>query len=406
MNSLIKKTALSGILLGSLPLLNAAPALVLGDDASLFINSSAGLESHSNIARSPTDSRSDTVLVLTPGIEIKIGGEGSSVSQLKLGYEIRQHFEEDDLNGEFARLSFANLYDTGVLVLKSYAGYNQYGTNARDFDGGVDALTVAERSDLTAGIDGKYAISEQMALGGGIDYVQRDWNDESLLTGFESVAIPVKLFFAVAPELDAFVGYRHRTVKPYDEPAMLEGLIPSYTDSYFFAGIEGEVINPLWTVALDVGFQERDYDGDFNASSDGLTFTARVNYAADVNRNYYAILARDFGTSTNSAVSYERTRLTVGGDYRITEMWTSFFGITLARSDYDRNVLDLTKEGRREHIFMGRVGVNYTPNEYLTISGSYQYIDVNLDYAYLPNSTMENPGYDNSVLTLTASFRY
>ena len=199
-------------------------------------------------------------------------------------------------------------------------------------------------------------------------------------------------------------------MKPYDEPARLEGLIPSYEDSYYFAGIEGEIINPLWSIALDVGMQDREYDGSSadGSSNDGLTFSARLNYAADENRNYYAVIARDFGTSTRNAISYERTRITLGGDYRVTEMWSTFFGVTLAESEYDNDILDPLAAAREEHVMIGKIGVSYIPNEYLTVTGSYQYIDVNLDNSFTwdGSAIVPNPGYSNNVLMITAAVRY
>lgn len=409
MKSPIKYAAVGSLCVCSISPLFGAPAVVLGDDATLFVNSSVAYEHQSNIVRSPTNEISDSIMVITPGIEVKMGGNGSTLAQFRAGMEFRQHFKEDSLNGEYARLSFGSLYDSGILLIRTYAGYNEFGTNSRFFNdesGEVDLLQAAERSDLTAGVSARYSLSETISLGAGADYMQRDWDDQSMLTGFESLAIPVQVYFAVAPELDAFVGYRYRTVESDGGSS-----VPSYDDSYIYAGLEGEVFNPLWTARVDVGFQERTYDGSNldGDSTDGISFSAKLNYAADANRNYYAILGRDYGVSTRNAISYERTRLTLGGDYRVTEMWSTFAGITLSEADYDRDPADLLAAPRKEHVVMGRIGVSYIPNEYVTISGSYQYIDVNLDNAFLdrtPGSEVPNPGYDNTVISVTASLRY
>lgn len=422
MNSLINKAALGGILLGLTPLVHAAPSVALGDDASLFFKGAVSLEHQSNILRASSDEQSDTIFIVTPGLELQIGGSGAFYANFDLGYQIRRHFDSSNLDGEYARLNFGSLYDSGMVVVKSYAGYNEFGTSTTVLEAdGADAAGVVEQKNLAAGVSGKYRLTEQMALSAGVDFFQRDWSDYSQsvstsLTGSESLAFPVKLFFAIAPELDAFVGYRYRTVEAYDVP--VGETATDYSDNYYFVGVEGELFNPLWTVNLDVGFQEREYDiaGSVldGTSTDGLTFSGRVNYAADANQNYYVILARDYGESSARAISYERTRLTLGGDYRISEMWSTYFGVTLSESLYEEDPADIFLAKREEHLLIGKIGVNYIPNEYLTIGASYQYIDVNLDNAYTTvwdedtrsSVTVANPGYDNNVFQVTASVRY
>jgi opacity protein-like surface antigen len=416
MNSLIKKSALGGLLIGALPLIHAAPSIAIGDDVSVFLTGKASVEGQSNIYQSIDNEVSDTVFVLTPGLEVVSGGVGSASWQLSAGYEIRSHSNENDLDTELLRTAFGSLYDTGVVILRTYAGYNEFGTNSQIIDGNdTDNAVVAERSDVTAGASVKYRFTEQMSLGGGIDFLQRDWTDRfgtqpSYLTGSESLSVPVRVFFAVAPELDAFVGYRHRKVSAYDvDPSQLN-VVPDYTDSYYYAGIEGQIFNPLWTVNLDVGFQEREYDSQDMAvdgrTTDGLTFTARVNYEADVNRSYYAILSRDYGQSTTRAISFERTRFTVGGENRITEMWSAFYGLTLAQSDYDQDPDPrfAGEKARVEHITSAQAGINYVPNEYVTVSASYQYLDRNNDNAFI--NGLPNPGFSNSIWKLSATMRY
>ena len=407
MNSLFFRTAVGGLILGSFAPLHAAPSVAIGESTYLFFDMSAQVESQSNLLRTEEDEVSDTIFVITPGLELKFGGEGSSVAQLKAGYEIRQHIEEGDLNNEFFRLNFASLYDTGVVMAQTYAGYNQYGTNSRflDVDGNAG---VSERLDMAAGFNVKYRFSDQLALGGGADFFRRDWDDDTALVGNESFSVPVKLFFAVDEGLDAFVGYRYRDVKSYDVPDEISGVsIPDYTDNYFFVGLDGQIINPLWSISLDAGFQTREYDyavmpTNAKEDEDGLTFSGRVNYAAEANRSYYALIARDFGESATRNLSYERTRFSVGGDYRITEMWTASLGLTYATTDYSTDTERADETGysdRSEDLILAKVGISYVPNEYLTFGASAQMVDNDGDGT-------GGVTFQNNIITLSASLRY
>lgn len=405
MNSLIKSAALSGLLFGTLPLANAAPFAALGEDVSIFVDASAGLEHQSNIGRSSNNEESETIFVVSPGLEFRLGGEGSSVAQLKVGYEFRRHFNQDQLNGEYARVNFASLYDTDVLLLKTYFGYNEFGTNSQVIDGSnLDIIGVADRSDLTAGASFKYRFTEQMSFGAGADFAKRDWDNGYALYGYDSIALPVKLYFAIAPELDAFVGYRHREVDTSSNRNSESYTAPNYSDDYFFVGVEGELFSPLITANIDLGFQTRSYEdiqvGD--DSNDALTFSARVNYAADVNRSYYAVLARDFGQSANGAVAFERTRYTIGGTYQITEMWSALASVTFASTDYDRDPQSPHAKKRSDDILSGKIGVTWAPNDYLSINGSFNLIDLDSDNSRVPGYD----GYKNEVVSVTASVRY
>jgi hypothetical protein len=404
MNSLVKQSVLLGLLATAAIPTQAAPSVALGDDATLFLKLSGSVEHQSNILRQEFNEESDTIFVFTPGVELQLGTENSAYAEVNLGVQARVHDDNDELDGEYLRLNALGYYDTGVALFKGYVTGNQYGSNGvapELVDGGlVEVPAVAERSDYAAGGSVVYGLTDQVSVSGGLDLFRRSFDTASKLSGTESFAIPVKVFYAFDPALSAFAGYRFRDSTPYDVTPSDVGRLSDTEDHYFFVGLEGELFNPLWTASIDAGYQTRDYSGGVlnNTESDTFSYTARINYAAATNINLYGTLSSDFGQGvTGSAIAYIRDQLTVGGDYLISEMWSANFAFTLAKTEYE----DQDGEpGRVDNLTSLNLGVAYNPNEYVTIRGSYRINYLNKDFVPTQHE------YTNNIFSVTASLRY
>ncbi|MFP4281407.1 MAG: hypothetical protein ACLFU2_02165 [Opitutales bacterium] len=412
MNKLAQISSLSALTLAaSTPLFAAVP---MGQDGTLFVDSSAAVEYQSNILRQGDDEQSDTIFVLTPGVEYRLGGVGDTVAEIKAGYELRFHADESDLNAEHARLTAMASHDSGIALYKGYLGYNEFGTNAQEFDGVVDQQVqfvpgVTEFFVGVAGGEVKYRLSDQTAFSAGADYFVRAYDGDDL-AGNESISFPIKAFFTIAPELEALIGYRFRESTGYDLPDSQE-IVFDFTDHYVFVGVQGQVFSPLWTVDLDVGYQDRRTDAALRwgpeldiGDRSTLAFSARVNYDADEMLNFYGELSRDFGQDAQGSNNFERTRLTLGGNYLISELWRADFRLTYANTDYDDTQrgsggMVTTVDGREEDVVVAQFGLRYFPNEYLSLGGDFRRTNVDVE-----NSSF--PSYTNNVFVLSAAVRY
>lgn len=363
----------------------------LGENVSLFINSSAGLEHTENIFRTSSDEQSDTALIFQPGIEIDFGREGASRSVLTLGYKMFQYFDDDSLNTELIKSSFTTRYDSGVTLFTGEVSYNEFGTAlsaSPDNLGSISDPTVSERSITRVGGDVKYRISDQLAIGGGLLYYGRSYDADSL-ADLDRFDVPLRVYYRIAPELDLVAGYRYREVNN-DQPNL-----PEYADNYFFIGLDGEIFNPLWRLELDLGYQEREYQNSIIDTDDSFSARVKVTYRADANRSYFAIVSRDYATSPGGALTYIQDQILAGMQYRLSEMWLVDGAVAFLKNDYQEVTLP-----REEDIVYAQVGVTYKPNEYLTFGGTIRYISVD------GSGSSSAIDYDQQVFSVTASFRY
>jgi hypothetical protein len=393
------------LLAGSLT--QAAPMVSLGDNVSLFIDSSAGVEHTENIFRTssgqtavnpadpngpriPVEEESDTALIIQPGIEVNFGKQGSAVSVLKLSYRMFQYFDYDNLNTELVKSSFTTRYDSGVYLATGEISYNEFGTSLAASPDNLTSIldpVVTERSETKIGGNLRYRFSDRLSVGGGLSYFGRSY-DSSNLTDLDRFDVPFRVYYNIAPKLDAVVGYRYREVNN-DSPTA-----PEYADHYFFVGLDGEIFNPLWRIELDLGLTDREWQNSIYDSDEAFTMRAKLTYNADANRSYFAIISRDYTVSPGNALTYIQDQLLVGMQYRLSEMWSVNAALALSKNDY-QNVAD-----RQEDIVFGQVGASYKPNEYLTVSGTFRYITVE------GSGSSNAIDYDQQIVSVSAAIRY
>ncbi len=393
----VRLTLASAVLFSSAAL-SAAPMVAIGDDAALFINSSAGVEYNSNTFRTTTNRQSDTALVITPGVEMTYGAMGApAYATLTAGWEFRRHDKFSDLNGDYARINFDTAYDSGVTLFSGHASFNQYGVSSRSLSSlqiGADLVPVpVDRNVGRANGYVRHTISDTLGLGGGLAFIGRTYKNTPTgrsLTNYDTWEVPLRVYYNVAPRLDAVAGYRLREVRIGDTP--VGQVAPNYRDHYVFVGLDGEIFNPLWQASVDVGYQERKYRSTARDSINSLSANAQLQYNADANRSYFIQASRDFEVSPVGASVYTRTQLTIGGTFRVNEMWSFIGAGSYAFTRYEDS-------NRREDLFLLLAGVTYSPNEYVSINANVRFTDVDGRGA---NAT----DFRNEFLSLSASVRY
>ncbi len=218
---------------------------------------------------------------------------------------------------------------------------------------------------------------------------------------FESVAVPIRATLPILSEHEAALGYRFRERSLYRSDLSGVGAVPDHRDHYFFAGLRGQLFRSVFSYDIDAGVQERRTLAEgHEARLDALSFTARLGYMAAANRTYYAILARDFGSIGRDHRTLDQTHLTLGGRYRVSDVWTALFGITYSFSAVAEDGLIPTSMQGDEDFFVGRLGLHYSPNEKFIVEGSYQFADLEGSNAFSRDQV------DPHRLSVSASLRY
>lgn len=380
--------------------LMAAPSVSLGDNLALFFSGSAGVEYQTNVGKSSSNEQSDTIYTVDPGIELKYGGEGSVSAVLKAGWLFREYSDASNLDGDYPHVSFVSAFDNGITNIKVDISYIVIGSSTPTEDAANNLVpALSDRVEFKASTFLKNRVSGTFEVGAGFDYWVRGYNRvDDPATGLrkdtyndiERYGVPVRIYKEIAEGMDAYIGYRYRKTEVHpakDNPVA----ITDFTDHYYHAGLEGQLFNPLFRGEVNVGYQERDAESSATKKDDDLSFNGRLSYARDENQNYFINFERDYATSPSGGQTFNKNTITVGGRLLWTETVSTTTAVAFANADY-------VSSNREDDLFLFIMRLTYSPNEYVSIEGSYRYTDL--------DSSQSNLDYDNHIFGVSASLRY
>lgn len=400
MKSLLNKSTITLLGLSSLGAsLAAAPLMMLGENVEFFVNGKAGLEYQDNVYLNSNNEVSDVAFNFTPGVEFRVADRGAASAVLTYDHLFKIYDDEGELDGDYSNLAFRANYDSGVFLGQFNASYRELASNSAADSPDVDGR-LAERSERRIGGTAKYQVSELTAFSVGLNNEETKWDDvngQDIYTDFESTGLPITAFYRIRPQLDLTAGYRYRVTNtdvPVIQRLMGQGDL-EYKDHYYFVGAVGEVLSPLLTADVNIGYQDRQYQdapSHFNDPST-VSYNGTLRYAADARTTYHFSLSRDFRTSASRGSAYNLSKATVGGNYQMTESFSSSAALTYGESVYEDSP-------REEDLLYLTLGAAYNPNDYLTLRANYRYSDVD------GNGQGGASDYTSNRISVSASVRY
>lgn len=356
---------------------HAAPFLTLGDSAELFFTGDIGLRLDDNIFLDSQNEESDVVYTMAPGLELQYG-KGSLMSGM-LGYreEFLRYSDNDAQDSELSNAFLSTTFEGAKINLTLNANFNEFAQNSPD----IQAVGTLVRRDVTSlNATGELALSMKTSLGAGVDYNNTDFQTAGYVD-YESLTVPLDVYYQWSPKLDLSVGYRYR-----DNQVALAG--NDSQDHYLNVGARGE-FTPKLSGQLRIGYGLRDFDAGDEEGQIGLD--AAFTYEASAKTNYRLGIRNDFANSA-TGTSQENLSANFGGTYAFTAFWSGSFDLVYNQTQY------LSAGGREDDYFEGQIGVNYTPSAYMTVTAGYVRRD--------NSSSVAGADFSNNVFGLSASFRY
>lgn len=364
--------------------LNAAPPLLyVNESIQVHLLAEAEFVYESNLFLRSTDEVSGRYLLFTPGVELRMAQQGSASAVLRYQHSFTTYRDNSSLDGDFQDLDLQVRYDSGVVLASGYATYKELYSNTRDVSGDGELI---ERTNSSLGGSLRYEISELTAIKLGVDTTEVDYED-FIYTDYESVSVPITLFYKIRPRVDLTGGVRYRTV---DTSGGFQQSF-DYDDFYYFVGAVGELFSPVIFADVSVGYQTREYDGsslDAASASYDITFI----YTGDAKTTVYAGLSRDYRTSAIGGTAYAFTSASLGARYSLNESIGLNAGVVLGESEYEQSP-------RAEDMTILNLGASYTPNDFLTLSARYEFTDVD-------GANIFSADYQNREIRISASLRY
>lgn len=347
----------------------SAPFLAVGDGAELFLTGTVGVRADDNIFLTAAKI-DDVILDINPGVDLVFGKNSATKGHFSYVESFSNYSDNDRLNTALSAVNFSSNYDDGKSKLDAKAGYNQVNQNTFDVQG------LSRRDIGTAAVTAEISVTEKSSIAFGGSYSDTDYKRASL-SDLAEFTVPVTYYYELNPKLDLSLGFRYR-----DSDVQLGSDSKDYT---YRVGFRGE-FTPKVTGSLQVGFGTREYA--VGGDKDILDLDAAVNFLISEKTTFQVNASNDFGTASSGQ---GQKSFSLGGTVinKATDELYVRAGLSYRALDYFT---------RTDDFIEGQLGVDYTVNTNVTISGAYAYRNYESD--------LVGAGFRNNVFSLSANFRY
>jgi len=374
-----KFRATCAVLLAAVLLSPSARALVSLNDGTdhLYITGTGSVAYDSNIfARA--DSAGDFIysagLILDYARRAGLIGINArvAVNAARFGDNTTQDFNNPAFTAEFIK---ATGRTTGALKLSA----------ARESE--ADALIGARTQSwiYLGDFNFKYPVIERYSFSGDFGYLDRVYDQPTVLTDLETFTAGANLLYALTSTRDLVAGYQHRRSETSAHS--------SYDDHAFKVGVAGQILAKL-SGALSAGYEVRNprgasKDGDYH----GLTASGTLTWTVSRKLSVAGQLSRDTSiTAGNQSVDATTAGLTA--QYMFNDKLALVGNAGAGKSRF-LNSLDA---GRHDEYLTGGTSLKYKMNPHL---------DSSLAYVFDKNwSTVADSNFTRHTISLTLSSRW
>ena len=364
----------------------AAPFLAIGDNAELFATATSSVAYNDNLLLSRDGSElSDTVLVVTPGFDLKYGKDSAVSGDVFANSTLSSYADNVKLNNQLFATGATAAYASERTKLNANLSFAELDQPTADNAAETaNQGTLLEHHDTAAGFNGELRYSEKISFGSGISYASNDYKS-STATEQKSYSVPVNVYYELTPKVDVSTGltYTHTELSGN----IGAGNADLFDAFYYNVGTRG-TFTPKLSGSFSVGYNTR--NGNIGKDEDGSVGSkASLAYAYSEKTQLTLGVNRDFANSTSGGSSYETTDLTLGASSEITVDWRLNAGLTYRMMEYTTDTRDYIE---------AKLGATYTINEYLNAGINF----VNRSQT----GDLAASEFTNNVVSLSLSARY
>ena len=379
----------------------AAPLVSIGDNVDVFFRGSSSVQWQSNVFYDEADEQDDIKFTVSPGFEVNVG---RGLSDLDLSiitrYDIIRYDQLSDLDNELFHLKAISSYKSSRWDVDGLVSYDEDQSSGKDGNANQKGK-INESESIRANLNGEYRLSPKFSVGSGVNYSDKQYQDQESLADRESFKIPVDIFYELTPKVDLSVGYAY-TATDVSGTKLGNTLIGSYDkeEHFFNVGARGDLL-PKLAGFFKVGY--RTFDSDDSSKSVGgvptsINRDSRGTMGLDASFTYSATpklttalnLHRGFGVGGEGQET-TTTSANLTASYSINSNYSASanFGYTLR--EYETT-------DREDNVYNTGFRLSYVPNRYWRFSTGYNY-DKN-------DSDRQRESYEAHMVDLSASLRY
>jgi len=303
----------------------------IGDAGALAIGLDASVQSTDNVTMD-SSADSDTITSILPTLNYKSDAGAMSIEAF-VGQEIITYSDLSENDSEDfksnIKLTFPDELAGENFSLVLEGGVNEF-TRALTSDSvsGEGNVVSTEATDLS--LQSRYFINGDTTLREGVSQL----NQESNTTGYadvDTLTIPVAVYYDLDESISIGFGYRNRSS---DVGNQITSAKADSDDQAFFIGLENER-SSIWSYALELGFQQREFDNTAFNDQDGLFASFMLNWQLSDMSELSAELSNEFGTSLANQSS-ETARAAVQLNHTFDERISAALGMSFEEVNYEQ----------------------------------------------------------------------
>jgi hypothetical protein len=347
-----------------------------GDDE-LIATGAASAQANDNLFLSHSNTKSDEVFDLTPGLELDYGKNSLLKGVISAGEDFQLYGSNSGLDTELASVAATGNYADDKTKFNFDGSFRQLDQATRD----VHLLGTLVKRDLYHfdGL-GEFSVADKTSVGVGVIYDDTEYQNPTF-TNWQWVKIPVKYYYAVEPKLDVSAGFS------YQDNQLGTGGVNS--NEYFYnLGARGE-FTPKLTGELNVGYEEISFDKGGNRG--GLGVDSNLIYAYSPKTSFTLGVNNDFGYSAAGGASYRISGVNGGVTSQLSDQWQALGQIAYSRYDYISTT-------QKDNFYNGQIGLSYTISVHATATATYGYVE--------DSSNITPDSFTDNLFTLSLALRY
>ncbi len=350
----------------------------LGDDAVLAARINGAIQLHDNIYLDPILETADTSVIMSPGVEFRMGSDISN-SKLNIVYvhDFVTYRDNTELNRDNPNFSLDGSYGTAKSGITYRAAYKVDVENSASNNALGELVT---RAGSSAGIEGEWGMTAKTSMRTGLNYSGIDFSQEDFVD-HESISVPVDVFWKYSPKLDLSVGYRYRIVD-------YSGARPDQNDHFFNVGLRGQIAAKT-SAQIKAGIQKRNFNTPGTQDADMFSVDGIVTWEASSKTTVTALFSRDFGADAYGN-SIENTEIRLTGRMNFNEQFSGHASVLFTKDNYE--------SGRSDDGLHAQLGVNYQASDKLIFTLAQIY--------YKNDSSLLIANFDSNITRLSGTLRF
>ncbi len=325
-----------------------------------------------NVFLTETREESDTYYLISPGVQLFLPLNRHSFN---LEYTVDTYLYRDQDNADrtiqnaTGRLDLNPFRSLNILIQDAFID----GEDRPDFEDGRTSPYIWN----SATVDAAYDINSRLAVGAGYQYGTKRYDRTAdRIDDYDENGLSGRIYYKVLPKTSLVIVYQYRD-RDYEKRGREDN------DSHRLEGGITWEIGPKSSGTARAGYMRTDYD-ELNRTDEAFSYSLNLTHQLKPKTTLSLEGVREIQDTSRA-----NRNLVFSNDYVSTQIagtlshrYRKFTGRLKGGYIWDDYLHDDIPAGkkRRDHLFIGELGIDHALRKWLTLGGSYRYTRLNSNF--------------------------